>query len=90
MMWEYGFNHFVGPALWVSFIFKAVLGLLLLALLVIAIVALVRRANGHRPAGGEKPTDPSVGSALNILNERYARGEISDEEYRAKKDQLMR
>lgn len=35
-------------------------------------------------------TGESTKSALDILNERYARGEIDDEEYTRRKEQLQR
>ncbi len=36
-----------------------------------------------------KNNDSSNNNALDILNERYARGEISDEEYKHKRSQLL-
>jgi putative membrane protein len=54
-------------------IFGGLLGLAFWILLIVAIVALVR---GSRPAAGA-----SGGSALRLLEERYARGEITREEF---------
>ena len=34
--------------------------------------------------------DTSVSKAMGILNERFAKGEINEEEYREKKEQLQR
>ncbi|KAF5029223.1 hypothetical protein DSECCO2_650810 [anaerobic digester metagenome] len=54
-------------------------------LTVLGIVALINylqlssKTNGH-----------SNNNALNILNERYARGEITEEEYNQKKSQLKK
>ena len=50
------------------------------ALLVAVIVWLVRSC-GTRPS--------AVSSAREILDERYARGEITDEEYRARRNGLL-
>jgi len=64
------------------------------ALVVAGIVWLVHYI-GNRPAAGEPAMslDTSTGparatNAQDILDERYARGEISDEEYRTRRDTL--
>jgi putative membrane protein len=46
--------------------------------------AVYRLVQGH---GGASPTEPS--SALQILDERYARGEIDDEEYQQRRAKLQ-
>jgi putative membrane protein len=53
-----------------------------LALLVAGSVALVRRIGGGRDGGGRART------ARDILDERYARGEIDREEYRRRRDDI--
>ena len=59
-----------------------VFGLLVLVLIVVGIVWLVRRtADGSRPQQHWQP--PAHGSAREELDRRYARGEISREEYLA-------
>lgn len=68
-------------------------GLLVLGLVVLGIVLLVRyaRNNSHaavHPSAGIPSAN--VDSALQILNERYARGEVSDEEYATKKAELRK
>lgn len=70
-----------------AWIINAVLIIALLALLVLAIVALVKYISRQN-----KPAAPaySVSSSLAILDERYARGELSDEEYVAKKEMLRK
>jgi putative membrane protein len=46
----------------------------------------VRLAQGRQMSGG---SDPRSGSAARrILDERYARGEIDEEEYRRRRDEL--
>ena len=78
----YGYQSF-GPF---GFIFDGVWHLLLLALFVWFIIWLFR---GHR--GGRWSRMPGMWqshSALTILNERYAKGEISKEEYEERKKTL--
>ncbi len=55
----------------------------LLALLIAAIVALVRWAGGGGGKGGGR-----VRTAREILDERYARGEIDREEYQRRRDDI--
>ncbi len=59
--------------------------LLLLALVILGLIALIRYLQiGHKSA-------PTVDdSAMMILNERFARGEINDEEFNAKKAALSK
>ena len=78
--------------------------LALVVLAIIALIRYIRSTNrdfntaAHRavptatvpPAGATQYGAPVVDSALQILNERYARGELSDEEYRAKKAEILR
>jgi putative membrane protein len=61
------------PIAWGGFAIFGGLGLLFWILLIVAIVALVR---GTRPAA-QPPGAPAIG----VLEERYARGEITREEF---------
>lgn len=62
------------------------LSLLILAAIILGIVWLVRSL---RRDGGGAPTSPkSQDNALDILNARYARGEIDREEYLQRKRDL--
>ena len=45
-----------------------------------------RLTQNRRPGSGEQVTSP--GSARQILDERYARGEIDAQEYRRRRDEL--
>jgi len=69
-----------------------VFGLLLTVLLVVGIVWLVRQvsSNGGRPTDHRQPPSTGAGSgtAREELDRRYARGEISREEYLAIRDDL--
>ncbi len=57
-------------------------------LVILGIIALLRyiRISGH----SHRIQFPDTHPAMLILNERYAKGEISDEEYKAKKAELMK
>lgn len=68
-------------------------GLLLTALLIYGLVVLVRReqSRGYRNAAGYGDRGSMYGeSPLAILDERYARGEIGDEEYARRKAELRK
>ena len=55
------------------------------ALVVVAIVLLARRVTGR---GRQPPPHPPVDRALDILRERYARGEIGKDEFEQRKRNL--
>ena len=90
MMWGgYGFH---GPGYVGWFPGMAVMGLVWVAVLV-AVIFIVVRAFARRPqyAGGTRnhtPTEGREDSALDILRERYAKGEINQEEYQRVFDDL--
>ncbi len=62
------------------------------ALIVFGIVALVRWLRGYGGCclnhGQEKPARPAGGSALDILKERYAKGEINHQDFEKIKKEL--
>lgn len=67
--------------------------LLFWAVVVAGVIWLVRTVGNSGPTPGDrdstdKPSGPDRSSAQDILDERYARGELSDEEYRARRDVL--
>ncbi|MEF8888859.1 MAG: SHOCT domain-containing protein [Desulfohalobiaceae bacterium] len=71
---------------WVGMIFQVLLWILLLVVLGLLIKWLLQgpaRDQGSAPGGG------SQGRALEILKERYARGEIDKEEFEQKKRDLL-
>jgi putative membrane protein len=66
-------------------------GLAILALLIVGLVALFRRRpESHSQGNDHAGQSADADSALRILNERYARGEISDEEYKTKKAEIRK
>ncbi|SHI01847.1 putative membrane protein [Sporobacter termitidis DSM 10068] len=87
MLMYYG-NRMMGGGRYISYGWQALVCLAFLILIVLGIIALVRyiRFTGH----GHKIEMPTVNPALQILQERYARGELSDEEYRVKKAELLK
>jgi putative membrane protein len=70
-MWEGGWMFLYGPLMMVAFV----------AAVVAVIVLLVRWLGDHRSAGHA----PTGNDALDILKERFARGEIDKEEYEERK-----
>ncbi|MFP4679999.1 MAG: SHOCT domain-containing protein [Chitinispirillaceae bacterium] len=56
--------------------------LLWIVIIALVIFLLVRYLRGYAPGGGQE-------SALDVLRKRYARGEISKEEFEEKKKDLM-
>ena len=82
MMWEYGGHpaHFGGWG-WALMGFGTVV---FWAVLVIALVLVVRHLAAQRPTAARVPT------AAESLAVCYARGEISEDEYRARLESLER
>ena len=67
--------------------------LLFWAVVVAGVIWLVRTVGNSGPRSDDrgstdKPGGPDRSNAQDILAERYARGELSDEEYRARRDVL--
>jgi putative membrane protein len=73
--------HWFGDGMWGGWIIMVIFWVLI----IVAIVALIRWiAVQNRPAPSQKEE-----SALDILKKRYARGEISKEDFEEKKKQLL-
>jgi len=84
--WEYDGWGMMGPRMMGGFGFMwlmPVFWLVILGLIIWAIVAAVGRTGESRGQGS-----PGTDSALEILKQRYARGEINKEEYEQKKKDL--
>jgi putative membrane protein len=95
-MGRFGRIGYMHPAMWL-------IGLLITAIVIVGIVLLVRalhrssrrNGTGAAPAAhdAKSPADQGSndpGQAVKILDERLARGEIEIEEYRSRKDELLR
>ncbi|MER5686194.1 SHOCT domain-containing protein [Streptomyces sp. NPDC002205] len=74
MMWGYGW----GLGYWLS---MGITMLLFWGLIVVGIIALVRYVGGTRKADTPGPVGGQA-RAEDVLAERYARGEIDDDEYK--------
>ena len=82
-MYGYGLGYGAEGFPWLHLLF----GLVFLALIVAAVVALVRVS---RTGGGALRELRDHSSALVILSERFAKGEIDAETYRSMKEELER
>lgn len=81
MRFGYGPMHFGG-----GYLIMAVIMAAIVVLAILGTIALVRyiRISGQ----SHRIQVAGVNPAMQILNERYARSEITDEEYKAKKTEL--
>lgn len=74
-MHDWGFH---GWGMWLGWI----IGIIIIIAIIVVIVKAVDRSGGSRET-------PAGKSALDILKERYARGEIDKEEFDRRKKDLM-
>lgn len=92
MRWDDYGGHMAGWGWsWTAWAGMALLMLLFWVLLVAAVVVLLRLGRGEQPSarpwapaaphGGDGSAGPAVGGAESVLAERYARGEIDEEEF---------
>ena len=84
-MMGYGWNY--------SWILMLVGGLIVIGIIALIIYALVRATNVSGKSGSSTPHETqneSTSRALAVLAERYARGEITDDEYKQKKIEITR
>jgi putative membrane protein len=83
MMWGYN------PG-WGGWLMMSIGMVVMLVLLGILVWALVRWVNSRSPLPGDRaPLMPSGPSALEILQQRYARGEIDDATYERMRERLQ-
>ncbi|KAA3628288.1 MAG: SHOCT domain-containing protein [Proteobacteria bacterium] len=75
--WDWGWGHML---------FGSLMMLLFWGVIIVLIVAVVRWLGGGSAQGGESA--PARNRALEVLQERYARGEIDREEYEQKRRDL--
>lgn len=90
-MFCHGFP-FVGPYGW-GWVFGILISIILISVFVRIIIRIIRgdnyRCHRHHRHWNDfaGPEDPSA-AARRILDERYAKGEIDDEEYKRKRENL--
>ena len=77
-MWGGGGWMFMGPLTMILF----------LAAIIAVVVFIVRRTGGASPGRSLQDRGPASESALDILNKRYARGEIDKAEFEEKRRAL--
>ena len=83
--WNDGYYMHDGMG-WGGWVFMTVLFVLVVALLVVAVLALLR---GWGQGGSRsEPQGDGRTSADRLLDERFARGEIDEEEYRRRREVL--
>ena len=88
----YGFLHLIGGMVGMALCLAVLLGLALLAWKIAKRKGWVSPGRGpHHEAGAPHPSHPEHGpvSALRILDERLARGEIEVDDYRVRRDALL-
>ncbi len=87
-MYFHGFP-ILEPWGWVSAIVSIVVSVILISVFVRIILRIVRGERWHdRRYGYCGANEPQTSAARTILDERYAKGEISEEEYRRMRDNL--
>lgn len=82
----YGWMMGGAGAWWIAWL---LVPLLIVAVVVVLVVTLTRRGTGGT-SGGTGTVPPPNPSAREILDERYARGDIDHEEYIRRRDELGR
>jgi putative membrane protein len=75
-----GWGHMAGWG-WIM----GICGVIVLALVVAVVVSIMQTSGGH---GGSQPLPSN--RALDLLDERFAKGEIDREEYLSRKSELKR
>jgi putative membrane protein len=90
------FNHSFGPGPgimmpWFGLVPAIIGALFMLALLTLTIIIIIKvLRHKHHGFSGRTNSNSHIDNALAILNERYAKSEISDEEYQKKKSEITK
>lgn len=83
--WMYGMHHGFG-----MMGMAGGMVMFMILLVVLAVVAIVWFSKNGSHKNNESQVRPATDRSLEILNERYALGEIADEEYNKKKMELRK
>ena len=81
-------GNYYGNMMGFGFGFGWIFMLLFWGLIIWAVFALVRGVSGHGCWGDHREEHKQGNSALGILKERYAKGDINKEEFEAKRKDL--
>jgi putative membrane protein len=81
MMWGYGY----GGSGWFGSVFMVFIWILIIAAIIALIKWLLGTSRNKHETYSHAPISSSSGRALDILKERYAKGEISKEQYETMK-----
>lgn len=84
MMWGYGPGYNGG--FWGIGIFGMIIQMLFWLLVLVLVIYLFRRMSNRMPTGGTLGRP----GPLDILRERYARGEMDTEEYQRRREELSK
>ena len=76
MMWDYGYG-------WAHMLFGTLMMILFVGGIVVLVALAVRRLSGSGHLGGGGGPQPRGSTPLDVLKERYARGEIDTQEFEA-------
>lgn len=81
------FPGIMGPGMMVSFGWGWLMPIFMIFFLILVIWAIVALASGATLSRAD--SSPRIESALEVLKKRYARGEVSKDEYEEKKRDLV-
>lgn len=84
---SYG-RHMMWDGAWYGWIFGPLMMLIFLAVAVAVVVLVVRGLGGFGVSGSASSAMPIKAQAVDILKERFARGEIGKEEFEEKRKTL--
>ena len=83
-----GYYSGMGAFGWIAMAFGALVIIAIILLIVFALVRISRRQNAPHSQYSQEVQQEQNNRALDILAERYAKGELSDAEYKQKKAEL--
>ncbi len=71
-----------------GWVINLLVGVIIIVIMIRIVFRIVHGSRYRRRECCRAPWEPSGNNAFRILDERYAKGEIDDEEYRRKKENL--